>query len=114
MFLSASDALMKRFRIIVAEFHRLDQLWSRPFFKLASRVFEKILQTHACVHIHPNNYSGSIKKADLEIPVAMEFTFLRRDRIDHSSFQKTFPNVLDFDNTTNPTLVLPRCWYSAE
>ncbi len=114
VFLSMSDILMNQFRVIVAEFHSLDQLWSRPFFKIASRAFDKILQTHACVHIHPNNCCGSLRKGGVEIPSVMEFTFLRRDRIGNASYQKIFPHPLDRDNTENPTLVLPRCWYMTE
>jgi hypothetical protein len=110
--LSASEALMRRFRIIVAEFHQLDQLWNRPFFNFASHTFDKILQTHACAHIHPNNNEGSIKKDGLEIPPVMEFTFLRRDRIGHSSYQTIFPHALDDDNISYmPSMVLPKCWY---
>lgn len=113
VFLSISDALMRRFRVIVAEFHDVDQLWSRPFFNLASRAFDKILQTHACVHIHPNNCCGSLRKGGLEIPRVLEFTFLRLDRTGNTSYQKIFPNPLDSDNTAKPTLELPGCWYSA-
>ena len=113
VFLSASESLMQRFRIIVAEFHELDQFWSRPFFRLAGRVFTKILQNHSCVHIHPNNCCGSLQKGGLSIPPIMEFTFLRNDRIKNSSYQKTFPSPLDYDNTANPTLTLPKCWYSS-
>lgn len=71
VFLSTSDALMQRFRIIVAEFHSLHLLWSWPFFQLAGRAFEKILQTHSCVHIHPNNYEPHIKMNGLDIPRVM-------------------------------------------
>ena len=114
VFLSASDTLMQRFRIIVAEFHQLDQLWSRTFFKLASRAFDKILQTHACVHIHPNNCCESLQKDGLTIPPVMEFTFMRNDRIKKTSHTKTYPNPLDYDNTAKPPLILPMCWYSGE
>lgn len=112
VFLSASDSLMRRFRIIVAEFHELDQLWSDPFFGLAGRAFDKILQTHTCVHIHPNNCCGSLQKDGLDIPRVMEFTFLRNDRIQSPSYQRNLPNPLDCDNTSNPTLTLPHCWFS--
>lgn len=112
VFLSTSDALMQRFRIIVAEFHSLHLLWSWPFFQLAGRAFEKILQTHSCVHIHPNNYEPHIKMNGLDIPRVMEFTFLRNDRIENSSYQKIFPHPLDYDNNPNQiTLSLPKCWY---
>lgn len=114
VFLSTSEVLMRRFRIIVAEFHQLDQLWNKPFFNLASRTFEKILKTHSCVHIHPNNCRGSIKKDGIEIPKTMEFTFLKSDRIDHCSYQQNFPNPLDCENTANAPLPLPSCWYGAK
>jgi hypothetical protein len=112
VFLSAPESLMQRFRIMVVEFHHLDCFWSEPFFKLARSTFAKILQTHACVHIHPNNVASSLQKGGLNIPRLMEFTFLRHDRIEHYSYQKTFPHPLDCDNTAKPTLVLPQCWHS--
>jgi hypothetical protein len=108
---SISDKLMRRFRIIAIEFHNLDQFWNLPFFQIASRAFEKILQTHACVHLHPNNCCGSIKKDGIEIPRIMEFTFLRRDRIQGEIKPWCFPNPLDRDNTQKQSLRLPECWY---
>jgi hypothetical protein len=112
VFLSTSDALMQRFRIIVAEFHSLHLLWSWPFFQLAGRAFEKILQTHSCVHIHPNNHESHIKMNGLDIPRVMEFTFLRNDRIENPSYQNKFPHPLDDDNNPNQIgLSLPKCWY---
>lgn len=111
VFLSMSRMLLQRFRILVVEFHMLDQLWSRPFFMLASRAFQKILQSHACVHLHPNNCCGTIEKGSLDIPRVMEFTFLRRDRILTARPATQFPNSLDKDNTDNATLELPKCWY---
>ena len=112
VFMAASDQLMQRFRIIVAEFHRLDFLWCKPFFKTTSRVYEKIMQTHYCVHAHPNNWRGTVKRGDIEIPINMEFTFIRKDRVEAYDFAKDFPHPLDVDNVTDkPSLVLPRCWY---
>jgi hypothetical protein len=112
--LRMSDALVQRCRIIVAEFHDLDQLWSSPFFRLAASVFDKILQTHSCVHIHPNNCCGSLQNDGLDIPRVMEFTFLRCDRLQSAVPAKTFPHPLDCDNTDNPPLTLPKCWYDTD
>lgn len=110
-FLSLSNNLMQRFRIIVVEFHRLDQLWSRPFFRMVSPTFEKILQTHSCVHIHPNNASRLLIKHGLTIPGAMEFTFLRKDRVIDPSFASVFPHKLDSNNIKISSRPLPKCWY---
>lgn len=112
VFLSASEALIKRFRIIVAEFHWLDQLWSRPYFNLARRAFDKILKDHICVHVRPNNCCGSVTRAGIEIPSVMEFTFLRNDRIGRTADRTDFPHKLDHPDTDGPPLVLPRSWYS--
>lgn len=109
--ISASEKLMRRFRIIVIEFHNLHYLWSRPYFKLATAAFDKILQNHSCVHIHPNNSDGKLKNGAICIPKLMEFTFLRNDRFDRRSYQRTFPHPLDCDNTKNANLGLPSCWY---
>jgi hypothetical protein len=110
--LAASPALLARFRIMVVEFHWLPQLWNEPFFALASRVFDKLLATHAVVHIHPNNCCGSVKSAGLEIPRIAEFTLLRRDRLRSTTYRTTFPHPLDRPNVAKKPLQLAPCWYS--
>ena len=112
VFLSASERLMKRFRIIVAEFHWLDQLWSRPYFALARRAFDKILKNHTCVHLHPNNCCDAVTRAGITVPSVMEFTFLRNDRFSRTAERTDFPHRLDHPDADGPPLVLPRCWYS--
>ena len=111
VFLAASDNLMNRFRIIVAEFHRLDRLFSRDYFELASKAFEKILQTHTCVHIHPNNCRATKKQGNVEIPPVSEFTFLRNDYVGKAVPAKQFPHPLDHDNSSVAHIALPHCWY---
>lgn len=113
-FLSMSNSLLKRFRIIVVEFHHLEILWSKPYFRIASAAFEKILQTHSCVHIHPNNCSGIFKTKGLVIPGNMEFTFLRKDRINNLIYVHKFPHMLDSNNINAKPVVLPKCWYRNE
>jgi hypothetical protein len=108
--LSTSTDLLRRFRVIVVEFHSLDQLWSRPFYDLASRAFAKLLQFHSCVHIHPNNCCGSLVCDGVEIPRIAEFTFLRNDRGVSTEYVLSLPSPLDEDNTSNPTLALPAVW----
>ena len=112
VFSSMSNQLLKRFRIIVVEFHGLERFWHRPFFNQSSRIFDKLLQTHSCVHIHPNNCTGASRAIDIKIFPATEFTFLRNDRIKNRSYASTFPHPLDDDNVENmPSVHLPKCWY---
>jgi hypothetical protein len=96
---------------MVIEFHYLHELLNKRYFELVSRVFQKLLQTHTVVHIHPNNCCGSVKADGLELPRIAEFTLHRSDRLRRHSFRSTFPHPLDRNNTRKATLALPRCWY---
>lgn len=109
--LSTPDSLLNRFRIIVIEFHHLEKLWNREYYRFVSATFEKILQNHTCVHIHPNNARGIYVANGIEIPHTMEFTFIRNDRISHKIPQTAFPHSLDFDNAKKPHVSLPKIWY---
>ena len=110
--LNISNKLMNRFRIVVIEFHSLNRLWDKEFFNIASLVFDKLLQNHSCVHIHPNNCCGIFKLKGVEIPNVAEFTFVRNDRIEKKKGQISVPHSLDFDCDNNSkTLVLPKQWY---
>ncbi len=97
---------LKRFRIVVIEFHGLNYLKHSKI-----KAFKKLLKTHSCVHIHPNNAEPVSTVGRLQIPNLMEFTFLRNDRIHTKQPQTIFPHVLDSDNTDGTTLTLPGCWF---
>jgi Methyltransferase FkbM domain len=115
VFLAMSDNLIQRFRVIVVEFHGLDQLWNKSLFDVASRAFDKLLQTHRCVHNHPNAYGGAVRNGDIEIPLVTELTFLRRDRVSNPTFLDTFPHPLDRENSTKlAPFALPKCWYRVD
>jgi len=113
--MNISDELMKQFKIIVVEFHRLQHLWNKGFFELAETVFNKILQTHICVHLHPNNFGGTNRSVHsqfgLNIPKVMEFCFVRKDVVETKGYATQFPHPLDFDNTRKAHFPLPDTWY---
>lgn len=114
VFLGASADVLDRFRIIVAEFHELQKLFYADSFPLAALTFEKLLASHTCVHIHPNNTCGTVSEAGVTLPRVAEFTFLRNDRIDlnNTTFATQFPHALDSDNTPSMnTLGLPSSLY---
>jgi hypothetical protein len=111
--INMTDSLMKRFRIMVIEFHSLQDLWDPHFFNLNQIVFNKILQTHICVHIHPNNNCGIDTRHGVMIPRVAEFTFIRKDRVKVKKFQNSFPHKLDYDNNQNETISLPKNWYKS-
>lgn len=111
--INMSDFLINRFRIMVIEFHSLQNLWNPIFFSLNKTVFDKILQTHICIHIHPNNCCGIKSVQGVDIPRVAEFTFLRRDRFEIKNYETCFPHSLDYDNTKKASISLPKNWYKS-
>jgi hypothetical protein len=110
---NATDAFLRRFRIMVIEFHGLDQLFSRFSFEFMRPVFEKLTRHHNVIHIHPNNCSRVARRGAIVIPPVMEFTFYRKDRpLADPPVELRFPHPLDADSVRNrPTIVLPDCWW---
>jgi hypothetical protein len=103
---------LKKFRILVIEFHRLDSIFDKTGFKLINLTFNKLLKDFEIVHIHPNNCRAPVVYKGYEVPPLMEFTFLRKDRVIGSSKNLlTYPHHLDRpcvkDLTDYP---LPKCW----
>jgi Methyltransferase FkbM domain len=109
---SMNSDLLKRFRIIVIEFHALNQLFANYSFQFLKTAFEKLLENHSVVHIHPNNCLPTVSAGGFDIPPVMEFTFYRKDRAQFSpAVGRIFPHRLDADCVVeNPSTALPMCW----
>ena len=112
--LNTSSRTLQKFRILIIEFHELDTLYDKTGFDLINLTFRKLLQDFAIVHIHPNNWSPPVEYEDIAIPPIMEFTLLRKDRIQWMAPATAFPHRLDRINVPyNPDFALPKCWYEA-
>jgi hypothetical protein len=111
--LALARSSLKRFRIMVIEFHRLERLWNEPYFQLISNVFGKLLETHACVHSHPNVCSGIIDHEGVSMPRNIELTFLRRDRFQSEEFVKVLPHALDSVDYRGKRVVMPGNWFQS-
>jgi hypothetical protein len=110
--LNVSRETLRRFRVIVIEFHDLERLMDKHAFGLIASVFHRLLQDFYIVHNHPNNYGRSVRYGSLVIPRVQEMTLIRRDRVKSLSFAQTFPHPLDVNNDANsPDLVLPAQWF---
>jgi len=112
VFLNVSDAVLKRFRIIVVELHSLNRLIDKIGFNLMFAVLDRLLRQFHVVHNHPNNVTRPLNARGLTIPRCLEVTFLRRDRAQPKGYAKRFPHPLDRKNVPDrPDLVLPAEWY---
>jgi hypothetical protein len=107
-----SAETLRKFRILVIEFHAFGSLCDQLGFELIDLTFKKLLKDFAIVHIHPNNSLKPIVYAGYTIPITMEFTFLRKDRISSSHPATKFPHALDRPNVPgNEDPALPSCWF---
>lgn len=111
--LDASPETLRRFRVMVIEFHSLARLLSPADSDLLFATFERLLETHAVVHLHPNNAGATKVSGDIAVPGTMEFTLLRRDRVAVDPGRALrFPHPLDSDNVRRrPPLALPAIWH---
>jgi len=107
-----SRATLRRFRILVIEFHGLDALCDKGGFELINLTFAKLLADFEVVHIHPNNCFSAVRCNGFLIPPLMEFSFLRKDRISTSERRTDFPHELDRASLMDrPDYALPDCWF---
>jgi len=110
--LSTSRETLRRFRILVIEFHNLATIYDRMGLDLVSLTFSRLLEDFEVVHIHPNNRIRPVTYKTFETPPLLEFTFLRKDRVARRRPATAFPHPLDRKNVAKrPDLVLPTCWY---
>jgi hypothetical protein len=110
--LNVSEAVLKRFRIIVVELHSLERLIDRMGFELMFATLERLLQQFYVIHSHPNNVARPFKALGVTIPRLLEMTFLRRDRAQVTGCADQFPNALDRKNVPERAdFVLPAEWH---
>lgn len=109
--LNMSERLQSKFRIIVVEFHGLQNIWENNFRQIFDSMLSKLLLTHEIVHLHPNNSSDLDSRCGVEIPCMMEFTFCRKDFIKGDAANVIIPHQFDFDCVPNRrTIILPSLW----
>lgn len=88
-----------RFRIIVIEFHGLERVLNREFFRyVISPTFKKLTDHFDVVHAHANNCCGVIQVHGVAIPRVLEVTFHNKNRASGPRLYREFPNVLDVRN----------------
>jgi len=110
--LTASENVLKRFRIIVIEFHAMERLIDPFAFDVISAALGRLLRFLNVVHIHPNNHTAARLGAGLTLPRYIEMTFLRRDCAPITGYAKQFPHPLDVPNEPSPPdYPLPADWY---
>jgi hypothetical protein len=112
--LDTAESDLAKFRIMVIEFHYVDELCNHFGFEFINLTFQKILKQFEIVHIHPNNSNKPFNFHGFDLFHAMEFTFLRKDRISTKTLTNSFPHAFDRKCVPDmPDYQLPPCWYKS-
>jgi len=109
--LATAKATMRRFRIMILEFHNMESLRDINYFNIVLATLRKIREDFDVVHLHPNNCCGISSINGVEIPNIFEVTFLRKDYVKSQKPVKSLPHPLDQANLPlMADLGLPEQW----
>lgn len=111
-----SSETLKKFSIMVIEFHALNHMFEKHFLQMLSSIFEKIYTEFSICHAHPNNYVGVAERGGFTIPPLLEVTFIRNDLIRDPRPRSTLslPHRLDAKNVLGrPDVALPDRWWKS-
>lgn len=113
---AASDEVLSRFRIILIEFHNVENVLDPFGYSVIGNIFEKLVKRFDVVHAHPNNCRQTVVEGvRYAVPTVMEYSFLRKDRTTKRVPARRFPHPLDRDNRIGaPPVVLPRSLYGPD
>jgi hypothetical protein len=112
--MDTSNETLKNFRIMCIEFHGFDRLLDRDYFIYVKNIFKKLSKSFHICHIHPNNVSDPVSYKGMSIPPTLEFTFIRKDRVDIKGYmtQDSYPLNLDVRNVDyKKDLVLSKAFF---
>jgi len=79
--LSTSLETLKKFKILVIEFHHFKYLNHPAILQIYERLFTKILKEFTICHIHPNTACGVTNINKIKIPDLLEITFLNNEEV---------------------------------
>ena len=112
--IESDKALLRRFRMMVIEFHRMQSIFERNNLPRLRALFAKLHQDFAIAHLHANNCCGISESGGVGIPPVFEITYLRRDRVANLATGEpmVLPHPLDRPNVPqNPDVTMPEIWW---
>ena len=112
--IESDKSLLRRFRMMVIEFHRMERIFEQNSLPLIHALFKKLHQDFVIVHFHANNCCGIAKCRDVGIPRVFEISYLRRDRVANlaKGAPMILPHALDRPNVPeNADIVMPELWW---
>lgn len=108
--LGCSKKNLDKFRIIIIEFHQIETWSQSDFFNLVEGTFQKLLDSHYLIHMHPNNATGIVNLNGFDAPRIFEATFIHKSRATIRGYAH-LPNILDRPNLDYISEIsIPSCW----
>ena len=118
--IDASPEQLRLFSLLIIEFHSLGNFLSNDATaKVATYVFQKLLEDFVVVHLHANNAGGStLVDEQTRVPNLLEMTLVRRDKLRQEDIELqerkqgvSAPHPLDTRNIRSlPDVALPKMW----
>ena len=109
-----SEHILKKFSIMVIEFHAMENIFDKFFLKTLSSIFEKIYRDFSICHVHPNNCGEIVSYGEIEVPKVIEVTFIRNDHLKELAIKNliTLPHELDNKNVKDKKdIYMPEKWW---
>ena len=122
---TVNPSTIRRFKVIVIELHKLDDLMSssEAFVSRASQAFALLKENFTVIHAHPNNCCGSSPNlfgSGFKVPRTLELTLVRTDVLQKGLAQAPgivpeLPHALDIRRNVpgKPPIFLGRGWRSS-
>ena len=98
LFDAAPSEALGKFAQIICEFHGMSNLSNPAFFPMAKRVFTKLHEHFAVVHVHGNNFAHIANCHNIPVPHVIELTFASRKRYKFEKSRERYPTPLDVPN----------------
>jgi len=91
---------LRQFRIIIVEFHRLNELKKSSIFcHILDEILRKFEKEFVVCHFHPNNAVKFFRVGKTHFPSCVEVTFLRKNRsLEYDVSFGDFPKAFDIQN----------------
>lgn len=87
-----NEDILKKFKQIVFEMHGCERVEMKDRILPA---LEKLNRTHQCVYVHSNNYGAVEYMGDINMPYALETTWVRKTDYQFKESKKVFPTEID-------------------
>jgi len=77
--INTKNETLKKFRIIIIEFHHLHGLRNMLFLRMFNSLISKLMRSFTITHLHANNFAERFNLYGNEYSSCLEITFLRKD-----------------------------------